>query len=78
MKVKSESEVAQVMSDPQRPHGLQPTRLLHLWDFSGRSTGVGCHCLLRIPSSTHLKFLDQANHLPPKTCPSSYVPLAQS
>ena len=28
------------------PHGLQPTRLLHLWDFPGKSTGVGCHCLL--------------------------------
>ena len=33
MKVKSESEVAQVVSDPQQPHGLQPTRLLHPWDF---------------------------------------------
>ena len=45
MKVKSESEVAQ--SGPtQRPHGLQPTRLLHPWDFPGKSTGVGCHCLL--------------------------------
>ena len=37
-----------VVSDPQRPHGLQPTRLLHPWDFPGKSTGVGCHCLLRI------------------------------
>ena len=36
-----------VMSDPQRPHGLQPTRLLHPWDFPGKSTGVGCHCLLQ-------------------------------
>ena len=36
-----------VMSDPQRPHGLQPTRLLRPWDFPGRSTGVRCHCLLR-------------------------------
>ena len=35
-----------VMSDPQRPHGLQPSRLLHPWDFPGKSTGVGCHCLL--------------------------------
>ena len=26
---------------------LQPTRLLHPWDFPGKSTGVGCHCLLR-------------------------------
>ena len=36
-----------VMSDSLRPHGLQPTRLLHPWDFPGNSTGVGCHCLLR-------------------------------
>ena len=35
-----------VMSDTQRPHGLQPSRLLHPWDFPGKSTGVGCHCLL--------------------------------
>ena len=35
------------MSDPQWPHGLQPTRLLRPWDFPGRSTGVGCHRLLR-------------------------------
>ena len=24
-----------------------PTRLLHPWDFPGKSAGVGCHCLLR-------------------------------
>ena len=35
-----------VVSDSQRPLGLQPTRLLHPWDFPGKSTGVGCHCLL--------------------------------
>ena len=29
-----------------RPHGLQPTRLLRPWDFLGKNTGVGCHCLL--------------------------------
>ena len=29
-------------------HGLQPTRLLSPWDFPGKSTGVGCHCLLRV------------------------------
>ena len=33
------------MSDSSRPHGLLPTRLLHSWDFPGKSTGVGCHCL---------------------------------
>ena len=36
------------MSDSSRPHGLWPTRLLHPWDFPGKSTGVGCHCLLRL------------------------------
>ena len=40
-----------VMSDSSRPHGLQPTRLLHPWDFPGKSSGMGCHCLL------HLKIL---------------------
>ena len=35
------------MSYPQRPHGLQPSRLIRPWDFPGKSTGVGCHCLLR-------------------------------
>ena len=28
-------------------HGQQPTRLLRPWDFPGKSTGVGCHCLLQ-------------------------------
>ena len=36
-----------VVSDPQWPHGLQPSSLLHPWDFPGKSTGVGCHCLRR-------------------------------
>ena len=36
-----------VVSDSWRPHGLQPTRLLRPWDFPSKSTGVGCHCLLR-------------------------------
>ena len=26
---------------------VQPTRLLHPWGFTGKTTGVGCHCLLR-------------------------------
>ena len=42
VKVKSLSRV-----DSSRPHGLQPTRLLRPWDFLGKSTGVGCHCLLQ-------------------------------
>ena len=35
-----------VLSNSLRPHGLQPSRLLRPWDFSGKSTGVGCHHLL--------------------------------
>ena len=29
-----------VVYNSSRPHGLQPTRLLHPWDFPGKSTGV--------------------------------------
>ena len=35
-----------VVPNSSRPHGLQPTSLLCPWDFPGKSTGVGCHCLL--------------------------------
>ena len=34
-----------VVSNSQRPHGLQPTRLLRPWDFPGKSTGVGAIAL---------------------------------
>ena len=48
------------MSDFQRPHGPQPTRLLPPWDFPGKSNGVGCHCLLRqmtlVPINYHTFF----------------------
>ena len=44
-----------VVFDSSRPHGLQPPRLLHPWDFPGKSTGVGCHCLLWPISSSGLK-----------------------
>ena len=27
----------------KRPHGLQPSRLLHPWDSPGKNTGVCCH-----------------------------------
>ena len=36
-----------VVSDSLWPHGLWPTRLLCLWDFPGKSTGVGCRFLLQ-------------------------------
>ena len=35
------------MSDSVRPHRRQPTRLPHLWDSPGKSTGVGYHFLLQ-------------------------------
>ena len=46
--IRSDQISHSVMSDSLRPHGLQPIRLLHPWDFPGKSTGVGCHRLLCI------------------------------
>ena len=46
-----------VVSDSSPPHGLQPARLLRPWDVPGKSTGVGCHCLLRQQSLATTKFL---------------------
>ena len=40
-------QVASVVSDSVRPHGLQPTRLLRPWDSPGKNIGVGCHFLLQ-------------------------------
>ena len=40
VKVKSRSHIWLLAT-----HGLQPTRLLRPWDFPGKSTRVGCHCL---------------------------------
>ena len=34
-------QVASVVSDSVRPHGLQPTRLLRPWDSPGKNTGLG-------------------------------------
>ena len=36
-----------VMSNSLQPHGLQPTRLLGLWDSPSKNTGVGCHSLFQ-------------------------------
>ena len=47
VKVKSLSRV-RLFSTPWTAGVLQPTRLLHPWDFPGKSTGVGCHCLLSL------------------------------
>ena len=46
VKVKSLSRV-QLFATPW----TQPTRLLHPWDFPGKTTGVGCHCLLPMDMS---------------------------
>ena len=45
--------IRSVVSDSYRPYGLQPPRLLRPWDFPGKSTGVGCHCLLWPWPQTH-------------------------
>ena len=63
--------IRSVVSDSLRPHRLQPTRLLRPWDFPGKSTGVGCHCLLRFWSWLVLKhsgtFLEGADQNLPIT-----------
>ena len=55
MKVKSESEVAQSCPTLRDPMDY---RLLRPWDFSGKSTRVGCHCLLQGYSLEGRKELD--------------------
>ena len=36
-----------VMSNSLQPHGLWPTKLLCLWGYPGKNTGVDCHSLLQ-------------------------------
>ena len=56
-----------------RPHGPQPTRLLRPGDFPGRSTGVGCRCLLRSRHlATHKK---HANNFPGCPLGGSTIPV---
>ena len=42
-----------VVSDYLQPHGLQPTRLLYLWNSPGHNTGVGSLSLLQGIFPTH-------------------------
>ena len=51
-----------VVSDSSRLHGLQPTRLLRPWDFPGKSTGVGCHHLLRFSRVINSKYSPLLNN----------------
>ena len=57
-----------VVSDSSPPHGLQPTRLLHPWDFPGKSTGVGCQCLLHTLYSSSEQMLDRSGWTLPWSC----------
>ena len=49
-----------IVSDSLQPHGLQPTRLFCPWDFPGKNTGVGCHCLLQWTMKYILKLYVQS------------------
>ena len=67
-------EVASVMSNSVQPYALYPARLLCLWAFSGKNTGVGCHALLQGI------FLTQDSNLHPKSSAlaGGFSPLAPS
>ena len=54
-----------VVSNSSWPYGLQPTRLLHPWDFPGKNTEVGCHCLLCVVQECafFLLFTAASSHL---------------
>ena len=44
---KQKSVSCSAVSDSLWPHGLQPTRLLGLWNSPGKNTGVCCYFLLQ-------------------------------
>ena len=64
-----------VVSDSSQPLGLQPTSLLRPWDFPGKSTGVGCHCLLQWMILPICKNVTDENSAVTRLshCPSSVV-----
>ena len=65
-----------VMSKSLQPHERQPARLLCPWDFPGKSTGVGCHFLLRdlpIPEIKRGSPAMQADTLPTEPQGSLYT-----
>ena len=63
-----------VMSNSLRPHGLGPTRLLRPWDFPGKSTGVGRHCLLRVRFSLVIYFIHSSMYMWGSVSPSTPFP----
>ena len=66
-----------VVSDSLQHHGLQPTRLLRPWDFPGKSTGVGCHCLLHRtalwPSNPTAGHTHQVTRIERDTCIPMFI-----
>ena len=75
--MQTKAELRSVVSDSQRPHGLQPSRLLHQWDFPGKTTGVGCHCLLHtilttkrspVPFYTHTQLKGEQKQISVPAC----------
>ena len=61
-----------VVSDSQRPHGLQPTRLPCPLDSPGKSTGVGCHCPLRTLCYWTLNVCQMTMKPGLSSCPASW------
>ena len=49
------TNVCSVASDSLQPHRLKPTRLSSPWTFPGKNTGVDCHFLLHIESTSCFK-----------------------
>ena len=61
-----------VVSDSLQPHGLEPTRLLCLWNSPGLNNGVGCHALLQrlfwtqgLSHESPVLQVDSLPHVPP-------------
>ena len=62
------------MSDSLQPHGLQPTRLLHPWEFPGKSTypkSISLASTLQNPVLTYLPTLILNPHIPAQAAASS-------
>ena len=57
------------MSNSATPWTIDPTRLLHSWNFLGKSTGVGCHFL------SHGIFLTQGSNPGLPHCGQTLYPL---
>ena len=62
------------MSDSLRPYGLLRARLLHLWDFSGKNTGMGGYFLLQgiVPTQGSNPSLPHCTQTLPSDPPGDY------